>query len=125
MICSYGMHADRYNGYLRQLLDRAKEGVLRPINIHLFTGMEEGVRAMQFLQRANNIGKVVIRMGVHPLAMVCDPAPDAKEVMSVAQCSAPYLAQHDPWWTWGSRSGGGGAQGRVGGAHSASARSSG
>ena len=36
------------------------EGGLKPINMHVFDGMETGVKAMQFLQRAQNIGKVVI-----------------------------------------------------------------
>ena len=35
-------------------------GGLVPINMHIFEGMEQGVTAMQFLQRAKNIGKVVI-----------------------------------------------------------------
>eukprot|EP00927_Polykrikos_kofoidii_P027406 TRINITY_DN24121_c0_g1_i1.p1 TRINITY_DN24121_c0_g1~~TRINITY_DN24121_c0_g1_i1.p1 ORF type:complete len:1726 (+),score=253.18 TRINITY_DN24121_c0_g1_i1:168-5180(+) len=56
-----------YNGYLQRLLQRVDEGGLRPIHMHIFDGLERGVNALQFLQRAQNIGKVVItepsRMG--------------------------------------------------------------
>jgi len=60
----------RYNAYLSRLLGRAAEGALTPINIHSFAGLEKGVSAMQFLQRANNIGKVVIS---EPSRMLCKP----------------------------------------------------
>ncbi|CAE7460662.1 ppsC, partial [Symbiodinium sp. KB8] len=50
----------RYNGYMKRLISRVDEGGLKPINMHVFDGMETGVKAMQFLQRAQNIGKVVI-----------------------------------------------------------------
>ncbi|CAE7780071.1 ppsC, partial [Symbiodinium necroappetens] len=50
----------RYNAYLKRLLQRVDDGGLSPINMHIFDGMEKGVAALQFLQRANNIGKVVI-----------------------------------------------------------------
>jgi len=60
----------KYNAYLKRLLTRVDEGGLQPINSHHFAGLERGVAAMQFLQRANNIGKVVIsepsRMGCRP-----------------------------------------------------------
>lgn len=59
----------RYNGYLKRLLTRAEEGGLKPINLHLFDGLERGVAALQFLQRANNIGKVVISQ---PSRMLCN-----------------------------------------------------
>ncbi|CAJ1440834.1 unnamed protein product, partial [Effrenium voratum] len=50
----------RYNAYMKRLVDRVDAGGLVPINMHIFEGMEQGVTAMQFLQRAKNIGKVVI-----------------------------------------------------------------
>lgn len=50
----------RYNAYLKRLKDRVDSGALKPIHMHIFDGLEEGVRALQFLQRAQNIGKVVI-----------------------------------------------------------------
>ena len=50
----------RYNAYLKRLLIRVEAGSLKPINMHIFKGLEEGVHALQFLQRAQNIGKVVI-----------------------------------------------------------------
>eukprot|EP00913_Durusdinium_trenchii_P008005 g7508.t1 len=50
----------RYNAYLKRLLMRVEAGALSPINMHVFQGLEEGVHALQFLQRAQNIGKVVI-----------------------------------------------------------------
>eukprot|EP00435_Cladocopium_sp_Y103_P074523 s357_g49.t1 len=50
----------RYNAYLKRLLTRVEAGALGPINMHIFEGLEEGVHALQFLQRAQNIGKVVI-----------------------------------------------------------------
>lgn len=50
----------RYNGYLKRLLTRVDEGGLSPINMHVFDGFDQGIAALQFLQRANNIGKVVI-----------------------------------------------------------------
>eukprot|EP00434_Breviolum_minutum_P030487 symbB.v1.2.026959.t1/scaffold2733.1/size72009/2 len=50
----------RYNAYLKRLLTRVEAGALTPINMHIFEGLEEGVHALQFLQRAQNIGKVVI-----------------------------------------------------------------
>ncbi|CAJ1437568.1 unnamed protein product, partial [Effrenium voratum] len=50
----------RYNAYLKRLKERVDQKALRPINMHIFEGMERGVQALQFLQRANNIGKVVI-----------------------------------------------------------------
>lgn len=50
----------RYNAYLKRLKDRVDSGALKPIHMHIFEGLEEGVRALQFLQRAQNIGKVVI-----------------------------------------------------------------
>lgn len=61
----------RYNGYLRRLLERVEDGALRPIHMHTFRGFEEGVAAMQFLQRAQNIGKVVIS---EPSRMLCGPS---------------------------------------------------
>jgi acyl transferase domain-containing protein/NADPH:quinone reductase-like Zn-dependent oxidoreductase/acyl carrier protein len=60
----------RYNGYMKRLLERVDQGGLVPINMHLFEHMEHGVKAFQFLQRAQNIGKVVIsspsRIGCRP-----------------------------------------------------------
>ncbi|CAE7746767.1 ppsC, partial [Symbiodinium pilosum] len=50
----------RYNAYLKRLRDRVDAGALKPIHMHVFEGLEQGVRALQFLQRAQNIGKVVI-----------------------------------------------------------------
>ena len=50
----------KYNAYLKKLLSRVEHGSLKPINMHIFKGLEEGVHALQFLQRAQNIGKVVI-----------------------------------------------------------------
>lgn len=61
----------RYNGYLKRLLERVEVGGLVPINMHVFSGLEEGVQALQFLQRANNIGKVVLS---EPSRMLCGPA---------------------------------------------------
>eukprot|EP00746_Dinoflagellata_sp_MGD_P146315 gnl/MRDRNA2_/MRDRNA2_78811_c0_seq1.p1 gnl/MRDRNA2_/MRDRNA2_78811_c0~~gnl/MRDRNA2_/MRDRNA2_78811_c0_seq1.p1 ORF type:complete len:1358 (+),score=334.40 gnl/MRDRNA2_/MRDRNA2_78811_c0_seq1:121-4074(+) len=60
----------RYNDYLKRLLTRVQEGGLRPINLHIFEGLEKGVQAFQFLQRAQNIGKVVITV---PSRMGCKP----------------------------------------------------
>ncbi|CAE8655636.1 unnamed protein product [Polarella glacialis] len=51
----------RYNAYLKRLLERVEVGGLTPINLHIFEGLEQGVAALQFLQRAQNIGKVVIQ----------------------------------------------------------------
>jgi len=67
----------RYNGYLKRLLERVDQGGLKPINMHLFDGFERGVAALQFLQRANNIGKVVIS---EPSRALCTP--DAMPVLS-------------------------------------------
>eukprot|EP00933_Yihiella_yeosuensis_P033453 TRINITY_DN27154_c0_g1_i1.p1 TRINITY_DN27154_c0_g1~~TRINITY_DN27154_c0_g1_i1.p1 ORF type:complete len:1548 (+),score=394.66 TRINITY_DN27154_c0_g1_i1:542-4645(+) len=60
----------RYNSYLKRLIQRVDDGGLRPINMHLFDGLEEGVAALQFLQRAQNIGKVVISESSR---MLCRP----------------------------------------------------
>jgi NADPH:quinone reductase-like Zn-dependent oxidoreductase len=49
-----------YNGYLKRLAERVTAGGLRPINMHIFQGFDKGISALQFLQRANKIGKVVI-----------------------------------------------------------------
>ncbi|CAK9057424.1 Mycoketide-CoA synthase (Polyketide synthase Pks12), partial [Durusdinium trenchii] len=63
----------RYNAYLKRLLQRVDEGALQPINMHTFEGLEKGVQALQFLQRASNIGKVVIssasRLGCDAFSM--------------------------------------------------------
>ena len=45
-------------------------GTLKPINMHTFEGMGKAVAAMQFLQRAQNIGKVVIS---HPSMLGLKP----------------------------------------------------
>jgi len=58
----------RYNAYLKRLLMRVSDGHLLPIHVHPFAGLERGVAALQFLQRANNIGKVVIS---DPSRMMC------------------------------------------------------
>ncbi|CAE8623413.1 unnamed protein product [Polarella glacialis] len=63
----------RYNGYLKRLLERVDAGGLLPINMHVFQGFEEGVAALQFLQRAQNIGKVVIS---EPSRMLCSQRPE-------------------------------------------------
>ncbi|CAE7249833.1 ppsC, partial [Symbiodinium sp. CCMP2456] len=60
----------RYNAYLKRLLHRVDDGGLSPINMHTFDGMEKGVAALQFLQRASNIGKVVI---TSPSRLLCSP----------------------------------------------------
>jgi thioesterase domain-containing protein/acyl carrier protein len=60
----------KYNGYLRRLLQRVEDGGLKPINLHIFDGLEKGVDAMKFLQRAQNIGKVII---TEPSKVVCKP----------------------------------------------------
>lgn len=60
----------KYNSYLKRLLQRVEEGGLKPINLHIFDGLDRGVAAMQFLQRAQNIGKVVI---VAPSRITCQP----------------------------------------------------
>jgi len=67
----------RYNRYLKRLLQRVDEGALKPINMHVFQGFEQGVSALQFLQKAQNIGKVVIS---EPSRMMCQP--DAAPVLS-------------------------------------------
>ncbi|CAK0873388.1 unnamed protein product, partial [Prorocentrum cordatum] len=71
------MEAWTYNGYLGRLLSRVEEGGLAPINLHVFQGLGEGVRALQFLQRAQNIGKVVVS---EPSRMLCTPS--ATQVVS-------------------------------------------
>jgi len=67
----------KYNSYLSRLLDRVEKGGLSPINLHIFDGLEKGVAALQFLQRANNIGKVVV---CQPSKMFCKP--DTTAVLS-------------------------------------------
>jgi len=67
----------RYNGYLQRLRKRVDEGGLKPINLHTFNGFEDGVAAFQFLQRAQNIGKVVISESSR---MLCRP--DAMPLLS-------------------------------------------
>ncbi|CAE8615450.1 unnamed protein product [Polarella glacialis] len=83
----------RYNGYLKRLLTRVDEGGLKPINMHVFEGLEKGVAALQFLQRANNIGKVVISS---PSRMLCRP--DAMPLLSgglgaLGVVTAQYLVE--------------------------------
>eukprot|EP00931_Biecheleriopsis_adriatica_P048348 TRINITY_DN27935_c0_g1_i1.p1 TRINITY_DN27935_c0_g1~~TRINITY_DN27935_c0_g1_i1.p1 ORF type:complete len:5156 (-),score=1260.04 TRINITY_DN27935_c0_g1_i1:82-15549(-) len=60
----------RYNAYLKRLIERVDAGGLEPINMHLFQELEEGVAALQFLQKAQNIGKVVITQASR---MMCRP----------------------------------------------------
>ena len=52
------------------MLQRVEEGGLQPINMHVFERLENGVAALQFLQRAQNIGKVVIS---EPSRLRCYP----------------------------------------------------
>ena len=83
----------RYNGYLKLLLKRVDEGGLSPINMHVTEGMEHGVKAMQYLQRAQNIGKVVISV---PTTM--QTRPDAEYLLSggmgaLGLVTAEYLVQ--------------------------------
>eukprot|EP00928_Gymnodinium_smaydae_P004000 TRINITY_DN11406_c0_g2_i2.p1 TRINITY_DN11406_c0_g2~~TRINITY_DN11406_c0_g2_i2.p1 ORF type:complete len:2568 (+),score=644.11 TRINITY_DN11406_c0_g2_i2:184-7887(+) len=68
----------RYNAYMKRLLKRVEDGGVRPINMHIFEGLEKGVAAMQFLQRAQNIGKVVI---TEPTRLSCC-RPDATVLLS-------------------------------------------
>eukprot|EP00931_Biecheleriopsis_adriatica_P047752 TRINITY_DN27548_c0_g2_i1.p1 TRINITY_DN27548_c0_g2~~TRINITY_DN27548_c0_g2_i1.p1 ORF type:complete len:4734 (-),score=1179.49 TRINITY_DN27548_c0_g2_i1:215-14152(-) len=67
----------RYNGYLKRLLTRVDNNGLKPINMHIFEGLSKGVSALQFLQRASNIGKVVISA---PSRLLCKP--DAMPLLS-------------------------------------------
>lgn len=60
----------RYNAYLQRLLERVQNGGLEPIHSHTFEGFERGVAALQFLQRAQNIGKVIIS---EPSRLMCRP----------------------------------------------------
>jgi len=69
----------RYNAYMKRLLQRVDEGALRPIHMHTFDGLGQGIAAMQFLQRAQNIGKVVIR---EPSRMGGCCRPDATTLIS-------------------------------------------
>ena len=68
-------------------------GGLKPINMHVFDGMENGVKAMQFLQRAQNIGKVVISQ-----QSTLDLKPDSHYVLSggmgaLGMVTAQYLME--------------------------------
>eukprot|EP00439_Symbiodinium_sp_Y106_P081712 s190_g20.t2 len=83
----------RYNAYLNRLLSRVEEGTLKPINMHTFEGMDKAVAAMQFLQRAQNVGKVVIR---HPSTLGVKP--DSHYVLSgglgaLGMVTASYLVE--------------------------------
>merc|ERR1719223_1651980 len=50
----------RYHSYLKRLIERVNDGGVNPIHLHTFAGFDNGVKALQFLQRAQNIGKVII-----------------------------------------------------------------
>ncbi|CAK9056190.1 Phenolphthiocerol/phthiocerol polyketide synthase subunit C ((Phenol)carboxyphthiodiolenone synthase subunit C) (Beta-ketoacyl-acyl-carrier-protein synthase I) (Phthiocerol synthesis polyketide synthase type I PpsC) [Durusdinium trenchii] len=83
----------RYNAYMKRLVTRVEEGGLSPINMHIFEGIDNGVNAMQFLQRAKNIGKVVISQ---PSTM--DLKADAHYVLSggmgaLGMVTAQYLLE--------------------------------
>lgn len=67
----------RYNAYLKRLIQRVDAGGLKPIHMRTFDGFANGVPAMQYLQRAQNIGKVIISA---PSRMKCTP--DSTHVLS-------------------------------------------
>merc|ERR1719458_891256 len=45
----------RYHSYLKRLIERVNDGGVNPIHLHTFAGFDNGVKALQFLQRAQNI----------------------------------------------------------------------
>ncbi|CAE8591853.1 unnamed protein product [Polarella glacialis] len=67
----------RFNAYLQRLLKRVEDGGLSHINMHIHEGLENAIAALQFLQKALNMGKVVIS---NPSMMGCRP--DAAYVIS-------------------------------------------
>jgi len=58
----------RYHNLLSRLAKELSSGSWEPLPMHTFEGLEQGVEALQFLQRAQHIGKVVLsvpfRMGL-------------------------------------------------------------
>eukprot|EP00930_Biecheleria_cincta_P034635 TRINITY_DN23908_c0_g1_i1.p1 TRINITY_DN23908_c0_g1~~TRINITY_DN23908_c0_g1_i1.p1 ORF type:complete len:1914 (+),score=347.51 TRINITY_DN23908_c0_g1_i1:40-5781(+) len=79
----------RFNGYLKRLLKRVDDGGLTLINMHIFEGMDRGIEALQFLQKAQNIGKVVIS---NPSLMGCRE--EAEYVLSGGTGSLGILSAH-------------------------------
>ncbi|CAK0879996.1 unnamed protein product [Prorocentrum cordatum] len=69
-VCEF--EPDRYQGLLKRLQNELQGGSWKPLPVTCYEGLETGVAAMSFLQRAAQIGKVVLtappRMGLKPAA---------------------------------------------------------
>ena len=61
---------ERYNVLMRRLVSQIDEGWWKELPLTLFNGLTSGIDALRFLQRAQQIGKVVLaqpsRMDCHP-----------------------------------------------------------